>query len=62
MPIILKTAKISLFSTLAIGIPIIFLPQYVLYPLLGSEDMSLMVASQPVLYIILVILSVFSIQ
>lgn len=60
MPIILKTAKISLFSTLAIGIPIIFLPQYVLYPLLGSEDMSLMVASQPVLYIILVILSVFS--
>ena len=60
MPIILKTAKISMFSTLLIGLPIIFLPQYLLYPILGSEDMSLLMASQNVLYIILVILTIFS--
>jgi putative MATE family efflux protein len=60
MPIIYKTAKLSLASTLVLGIPIIFLPQYLLYPILGSEDMSLLMASQPVLYIILIILSIFS--
>lgn len=60
MPIIFKTAKISMASTLVLGLPIVLLPQYVLYPLLGSEDMSLMVAAQPILYIILIILTIFS--
>jgi len=56
-----KTAKFCLFITLLISIPILLYPHELLYPLLGKSDMSLIGETQPVFYIMLVILSLASI-
>ncbi len=61
VPIIWKTAKLSWFSTLAISLPVIIFPTYLLYPLLGSEDMSLIVDAQPIFWVLLVILCTFAV-
>ena len=62
LAIILKTAKISLIFTLLLSIPLVFFPQQILYPLLGGSDMSLIVAAQPILFIIMGILLTFSVS
>ncbi|MBK7336583.1 MAG: MATE family efflux transporter [Saprospirales bacterium] len=61
VPIIWKTAKMCWAVTMVISLPVVIFPQTMLYPLLGKEDMSLIVESQPVLWILLGILSLFSI-
>lgn len=61
VPIIWKTAKLSWFSTLALALPVIIFPTYLLYPLLGSEDMSLIVDAQPIFWVLLIILSTFAV-
>lgn len=61
IPIVWKTAKISWFSTMLLTIPIILFPQQMLYPLLGSQDMSLIIDAQPIFYVLAGILTVFSI-
>ncbi|MDX1478766.1 MAG: MATE family efflux transporter [Saprospiraceae bacterium] len=60
VPIIWKTAKITLATTMAIALPIILFPTFFLYPLLGGGDMTLIQEARPVLYILLVILVMFS--
>lgn len=60
-PIIWKTAKISWGVTMLITIPIAFFPHEILYPLLGSEDMSLITDAQPIFYLLILILTCFSI-
>jgi len=62
MPIIRRTAWFSFLCTIAVALPIVILPQYLLYPLFGREDMALFIAAQPVFYVILGILTVFSIS
>ena len=59
-PVTVKTINISVVSTLIIGIPVLVFPTFFLYPLLGSEDMSLITDAQPVFYILLSILALFS--
>src|SRR6056297_3274755 len=61
LPIIQRTAWFSFLFTLAISIPVVILPQYLLYPLFGRADMALFVAAQPVFYVILLILMTFSV-
>lgn len=61
VPIIWKTAKICLISTLIISLPVVFYPHQLLYPLLGSEDMTLISDAQPIFYVLLGILICFSI-
>ena len=61
VPIVWKTAKINLANTLLLAIPIIVLPKFFLYPLFGGTDMSLIEDARPVLMVILLILTVFSI-
>lgn len=60
MPIIWKTAKLALSTTMIFAIPVVLMPEYILYPLLGGEDMSLIYEAQPVLYLLLVILALFA--
>lgn len=62
LPMVWKTAKITFVSTMLISIPIISFPEFFLYPVLGSQDMSLITESRPVLYVILAILACFSIS
>ncbi len=61
LPIIWKTAKMCLLTTMIISVPVIFFPAQLLYPLLGSEDMSLITEAQPIFYVLLGILIVFSV-
>ncbi|MCP3933047.1 MAG: MATE family efflux transporter [Bacteroidetes bacterium] len=59
-PITLKTAKISFLSTMIITLPIVLFPHEILYPLLGSSDMSLISDSQTVLWVLAGVLAIFS--
>lgn len=61
IPIIWKTAKLCLFMTLIMAIPVVFFPEQILYPLLGAEDMSLIQDAQDTFYVLLLILILFSI-
>ncbi len=60
-PITWKTAKLSWITTMIISLPVVLFPQQLLYPLLGGEDMSLIVDAQPTLFVLLGILTGFSI-
>ena len=61
IPAIHKTIKICTVSTLVLAIPFLLFPQHVMYPLLGSEDMSLFVEAQPIFYVLFIILFLFSV-
>ena len=61
MPMIWRTAKLCWVTTMIISLPVILFPEFTLYPLLGSEDMSLITDSRPILYVLLGILSFFSV-
>lgn len=61
IPIIWKTAKLCFWVTMAMSIPVLFFPEQTLYPLLGSEDMSLIRDAQGTFYVLLGILMLFSI-
>lgn len=61
LPIIWKTAKLCFFFTMIISLPVIIFPEHILYPLLGSEDMSLITEARPIFYVLLGILALFSI-
>jgi Na+-driven multidrug efflux pump len=60
-PIVWKTAKISLATTMALSLPLVLFPHFFLYPLLGSEDMSLITEAQPIFWVLVLILASFSI-
>ncbi|MFK7982037.1 MAG: MATE family efflux transporter [Saprospiraceae bacterium] len=61
VPIIWKTAKFSWFITMLLTIPMVLFPTQILYPLLGSADMSLITEAQPIFYVLMVILTLNSI-
>lgn len=61
MPIIWRTAKMCWLITMVITLPVVLFPEYILYPLLGSEDMSLITEARPIFYVLLGILAAFSI-
>jgi len=56
-----KTAKLCWATTMLIAVPILFFPEFFLYPLLGGQDMSLITDTRPIFYILFMILTVFSI-
>lgn len=56
-----KTAKLCWMTTMLLAAPILFFPEFFLYPLLGGEDMSLITDTRPIFYILFGILTVFSI-
>ena len=60
-PIVRKTAWLSWISTMLLTLPVVFFPHQMLYPLLGSQDMSLITDAMPVFRILVGILTVFSI-
>ncbi len=61
LSIIHKTIYLCVSSTLLIAIPSLLFPKYVMYPLLGSEDMSLFTEAQPIFYVLFIILTLFAI-
>ena len=61
VPITWKVAKICCLSTLILALPVVLFPETTLYPILGSQDMSLITESRPILWILFIILILFSI-
>ena len=61
LPIIWKTAKLCWLVTMVLALPVVLFPEQILYPLLGSEDMSLITEARPIFYVLLGILFFFSI-
>ncbi len=60
-PLIFKTMKMCLFTTVAISLPVIIFPETILYPIFGKNDMSLILDASPVYPILLGILIIFCI-
>jgi len=60
LPIIWKTAKICWLTTMLITLPVVLFPEYLLYPLLGGEDMSLIIDAKPTLRVLMGILFLFA--
>ncbi len=56
-----KTAKMSLATTLILSLPVILFPKFMLFPLFGGSDLSLIEDSRLVLWVVLAILTMFSI-
>lgn len=64
LPVIWKTAKLCFVVTVILAIPVIFYPEHILYPILGSTDpknMLLIQEAQPILYVLLAILALFAV-
>ncbi|MEM9823101.1 MAG: MATE family efflux transporter [Bacteroidota bacterium] len=60
LPIIWKTGKLCWIVTMILTLPVVLFPEQILYPLLGSEDMSLIQDAQPIFYVLFGILCFFS--
>ena len=60
VPIIWKTAKMNLWNTLMFAVPVAIFPEFFLYPLFGSEDMSLVNEAKHLMPVLVLILSIFS--
>lgn len=60
IPLIWKTTKLSIASTMLIALPVLLFPQFFLYPLLGGQDPSLIAEAQPIFYVLIGILILFS--
>lgn len=61
LPSMHKTAVICFSMTMVIALPIIFWPEFFLYPLLGTQDMTLISEAKPTLKVLLIIVMCSSI-
>ena len=59
--VIWMTAKICWVFTMALTLPVVLFPEQILYPLLGGEDMSLITDARPIFWVLVGILTTFSI-
>lgn len=55
-----KTGKLCWAVSMIMAVPILFFPEQLLYPLLGKSDMTLIQDTQPVFYVLLLILTLSS--
>ena len=62
LPLAWKTAQLSFTVTMLIAIPVCLWPDYILYPLLGSEDMTLFKESATIFKTLLMIIAIYSIS
>lgn len=56
-----KTGKLCWMVTALLAVPVLVFPGQLLYPLLGKSDMSLIAETQPIFYLMLLILSLATI-
>jgi len=68
IPITIKTAKLNLFSTMLLAIPVVIFPEFFLYPLFGGSSggitdgsMSLLAEAKPLLPLLVIILATFAV-
>jgi MATE family multidrug resistance protein len=61
LPLIYKTTKLNLLSTMLISMPVVLFPEFFLYPLFGKEDMTLILLAKPYMPMLLAILMTFGV-
>lgn len=61
IPVTHRVAILNVGLTMLISIPILIFPEQLLYPLFGKQDMSLIQNSQPIFYMLILIMLLFSI-
>lgn len=61
MPLVIKTAKLNLFTTTIISMPVLVFPEFFLYPFFGSDEMDLLVRSKPFMGIMFGVLLTFAV-
>lgn len=61
IPLIKKTAILSLITTMIITLPVVFFPEIFLHPLFGSEENTLIDDSREILLMLIPILAIFSV-
>lgn len=62
IPLSIRTAVLSFAVSMCIAIPLCIWPQVLMYPLLGSSNMQLIIDSKPIFYILLGIISIYSVS
>lgn len=62
IPLSLRTSILSFAVSMSIAIPLCIWPQVLMYPLLGSANMQLILDSKPIFYILLGIISIYSVS
>lgn len=60
IPMVIKTAKLCWLTTMIITLPVVIFPNTFLFPLLGSDEISLVKDAQSIFYLLILILSCFS--
>lgn len=60
IPVTHKVAFLNVSLTMLISLPILLFPEQLLYPFFGKEDMTLIQDSQPVFYMLIAIMFLFS--
>ena len=60
-PMVMKTAKMTFLTTMVIALPVLIWPRFFLYPILGKQDLSLLIESEPILQLLIPILALFSV-
>lgn len=61
IPMIIKTVKINLLSTMLISMPVLLFPEFFYILCFGKEDMSLILLSKPYMPVLFVTLMVFGV-
>ncbi len=60
IPTIWRTTIVNFVITVLIALPVVLFPEWMLYPLFGREDMSIIQEAQPLFFVLLLIMIVFS--
>ncbi|MBK8620233.1 MAG: MATE family efflux transporter [Saprospiraceae bacterium] len=61
MPLVIKTSKLNLFTTILISLPVVVFPEFFLYPFFGTEDMLLIGLAKPYMWVLFGILITFAV-
>lgn len=57
-----RVALLNVIATMILTLPIVLYPEFILYPIMGKSDMSSITDAQPILYMLLGIMFLFSLS
>lgn len=61
IPLVLKTAKLNVFTTIILSMPVLVFPEFFLYPFFGADESGLLLKSKPYMGTLFAILLAFAV-
>lgn len=61
MPLVLKTAKLNVFTTIILSMPVLVFPEFFLYPFFGADEAGLLLKSKPYMGTLFAVLLTFAV-